>query len=62
MCRVTKSIYGYDLLKFLMAVMIVSIHSNAFEYLSLSPYFNIIQLMGVPTFFLLSSLSFASKV
>lgn len=42
--------------------MIVSIHSNAFEYLSLSPYFNIIQLMGVPTFFLLSSFFFMKKL
>lgn len=50
-----KVIYGFDLLKFIMACLIVSIHTRAFNDTIYSEYFRIIQTWCVPTFFFLSS-------
>ena len=50
-----KVIYGFDLLKFIMACLIVSIHTRAFNDTIYSEYFRIIQTWCVPTFIFLSS-------
>lgn len=50
-----KVIYGFDLLKFIMALFIVSIHTRAFNDMEYSEYIRIIQTWCVPTFFFLSS-------
>ena len=56
-----KVIYGFDLLKFIMAVLIVSIHTEAFEKIVFYKYLRVIQTWCVPTFFFLSSYFFMRK-
>ena len=51
-----KTIIGFDVLKFLMALLIVSIHIPI-----KNDYFSIIQNLGVPVFFVLSSFFLISK-
>lgn len=57
-----KVIYGFDLLKFLMALMIVAVHARAFEephlYKIMAPLMNV----SVPLFFILSSFFLFRKI
>lgn len=50
-----KDVFGFDLLKFIMALLIVSIHTEAFETIPFYRYIRVIQTWCVPTFFFLSS-------
>lgn len=60
--QIKSEIYGYDILKFMMAIMIVAIHSaNGFDkcswYYIAYPFIEI----AVPCFFVLSSYFFLRK-
>lgn len=60
-----KVITGFDLLKFLMALVIINIHLNLAEYADgtwMSIPWRFINDMAVPTFFILSSFFFFRKV
>ena len=57
-----KSIPCLDLLKYIMAIMIVAIHATPFEGMSIKPWLLVIMNWGVPVFFMLSSLFFMRKV
>lgn len=57
-----KVIYGFDILKFLMALMIVAVHARAFVepylYKIVAPLMNV----SVPLFFILSSFFLFRKI
>ena len=60
-----KAITGFDLLKFLMALVIINIHLNLVDYVDgmwLYIPWSYINDMAVPTFFILSSFFFFRKV
>lgn len=56
-----NDIYGLDLLKFMMALLIVSIHTQAFLSWDLYDYIKVVQKWCVPTFFFLSSFFLMKK-
>lgn len=59
----SKIYYGFDLLKFLMALLIVAGHSNLFiEYLNVYHIASIIYSLAVPVFFAISTYLYAKKL
>lgn len=61
-----KQIFGFDLLKFVMAFFIVAIHTNFADAVSISNYYAgkallVLQELGVPVFFAISSMLFFRK-
>lgn len=61
----TESIYykGYDVLKFLLAILIVAAHTQLFiEFPSFHYYFSILCSCAIPTFFAVSSFLFIKKI
>lgn len=62
-CTAKKTIYGFDLLKFILAILIISGHTALFqEYADIARIREIISSIAVPTFMAISAYLFFRKV